>query len=88
MSLSVAGALEQGRTPDVEAAMVKDLGTRFEKDVADQVRLFAGVEPDVTGDRALQRLLGEALLHLPAFTLRGGTTEILRGIVAKSLERG
>jgi alkylation response protein AidB-like acyl-CoA dehydrogenase len=88
MSLTVAGALEQGRTPDVEAAMVKDLGTRFEKDVADQVRLFAGVEPDVTGDRALQRLLGEALLHLPAFTLRGGTTEILRGIVAKSLERG
>ena len=30
-------------------------------------------------------LLAQALLHAPGFTLRGGTNEILRGIVARGL---
>ena len=31
------------------------------------------------------RALAEAQLHQPGFTLRGGTNEILRGIVARGL---
>jgi hypothetical protein len=30
-------------------------------------------------------VLSEALLHAPSWTLRGGTPEILRGIIARGL---
>jgi len=85
MSLAVAGALAEGRTPGVEAAMVKDLGTQLERDVIDVVRLNLHAEPDQGSADALCRMLAEAVLHSPAFTLRGGATEILRGIVARGL---
>jgi len=84
MSLAVASALLAGGSPAIEAAMVKDLGTVFESDVVDAVRRFTGAEPD-PGAEGLGRLLAMAVLHTPAFTLRGGTNEILRSIVAKGL---
>jgi alkylation response protein AidB-like acyl-CoA dehydrogenase len=80
LSLSVAGAIEAGESPAVEAALVKDLGTRFERDVVESARNLA-VEPD---DR-LAGLLADAVLSAPGFTLRGGTSEILRGVVARGL---
>ena len=86
MSLAVAGRLEAGAAPAVEAAAVKDLGTRFESVVVDTVRLmFAGVRPDIRSDEPLARMLAESILHSPGFTLRGGTNEILRGVVAREL---
>ncbi len=85
MSLAVAGRLEAGVAPAVEAAAVKDLGTRFESDVIDAVRLLEQVEPDLGSDERLPRMLAESILHSPGFTLRGGTNEILRGVVAKQL---
>jgi acyl-CoA dehydrogenase len=85
MSLAVAAALADGRTPTIEAAMVKDLGTQLEREIVEVVRLYGAVEPDPHSDDDLCRMLAEAVLHLPAFTLRGGTTEILRGIVARGL---
>lgn len=84
MSIAVAGALLDGREPTVEAAMVKDLGTQFENEVVDVVRRFAQVEPDPAGDE-FSALLAAAILHTPVFTLRGGTSEVLRSIVAKGL---
>jgi alkylation response protein AidB-like acyl-CoA dehydrogenase len=83
-SLAVAGMLLAGGSPAIEAAMVKDLGTVFESDVVDTIRHFATVEPD-PGAAGFERLLAMAVLHTPAFTLRGGTNEILRSIVAKGL---
>ena len=85
MSIAVAAALAEGRTPGVEAAMVKDIGTQCERDVVEAVRAYAGAEPDPHSEDPLNRMLAEAVLHVPAFTLRGGTTEILRGIVAKGI---
>lgn len=82
LSLSVAGALQEGRAPAVEAAMVKDLGTRFEREVIELAR------DRRRGDPALERLLAGAVLSAPGFTLRGGTNEILRGIVARGLAGG
>ncbi len=79
MSFGVARALAEGRSPAVEAALVKDLGTRFEAEVVDVLR---GLEPD---PRALGARYVEAVLLAPGATLRGGTNEILRGIVAKGL---
>jgi alkylation response protein AidB-like acyl-CoA dehydrogenase len=85
MSLAIAARLHAGEAPNIEAAVVKDLGTRFETAVVDAVRLLAPAEPDLASAAPLSRLLAEAILHSPGFTLRGGTSEILRGIIAKGL---
>jgi alkylation response protein AidB-like acyl-CoA dehydrogenase len=84
LSLAVAGALAAGEAPDVAAALVKDLGTRLENEVIDVARQLAGVEPDPAA-QGLAGLLADAVLHAPGFTLRGGTNEILRGVVARAL---
>ncbi|MEV5575147.1 acyl-CoA dehydrogenase family protein [Spirillospora sp. NPDC052269] len=84
-SLAVAGALAAGRAPDLEAALVKDLGTRFEREVIDVAREQLGVEPDPSSPDVAARLLAQAVVQAPGFTLRGGTNEILRGIVARGL---
>lgn len=86
LSVGVAGALARGEVPDVAAAVVKDLGTRFEKELVEVVRSVAAVEPDLDGP-PLQALLAQALLHSPGYTLRGGTNEILRSIVAREIVR-
>jgi len=85
MSLSVAGALDAGLAPDLAAAVVKDLGTRFENEVIDGARLLLSVAADPGAEGNFARLLADAVQHAPGFTLRGGTNEILRGIVARGL---
>ncbi|HEX4656396.1 MAG TPA: acyl-CoA dehydrogenase family protein [Streptosporangiaceae bacterium] len=84
LSVSVAAALDRGEVPEVAAALVKDLGTRLENEITDAARLLAGVQPDPAAV-GLPRLLADAVLHSPGFTLRGGTNEILRGVVARAL---
>jgi acyl-CoA dehydrogenase len=83
LSLSVARALAGGAVPAVEAALVKDLGTQFEVDVIEAVRVMAG-NGSAASDQ-LRPMLDAALRSSPGFTIRGGTSEVLRGIVAKSL---
>lgn len=79
MSRAVASALQAGAVPEVEATIVKDLGTTFEQSLIDYARTVLPGGPGA-GD-----VLGQAVLASPAFTLRGGTTEILRNIVAARL---
>lgn len=85
MSWSVARRLDAGRSPETEAALVKDLGTRFERTVHEVSRRLSSSEPDLTTSEPYERLLAQAVLHSPGFTLRGGTTEILREIVARAV---
>lgn len=85
MSLAVAGALAGGSAPELAAAVVKDLGTRYENEVVDAARLLVAVPPDPGAADGFARLLADAVLHAPGFTLRGGTNEVLRGIVARGL---
>ncbi|MER6810445.1 acyl-CoA dehydrogenase family protein [Spirillospora sp. NPDC000708] len=85
MSLAVAARLAAGDAPATEAAAVKDLGTRFEGALIETVRLLARAEPDLASSDPLAHLLARSVLHSPGFTLRGGTNEILRGVVAKSV---
>ena len=85
LSLSVAGGLTNDVPVEVPAAVVKDLGTRFERDVVESVAEHTATAPDPEAADDLARLLAEGVLHAPGFTLRGGTSEILRGVMARGL---
>lgn len=84
MSLSVAGMLQAGRDPALEASVVKDLGTSFEQLLPETVQALLAVEPDERGSN-LQQVLAHLIRMAPAYSLRGGTREILRGIIARGL---
>ena len=83
MSTAVAGALERHEPADVPAAVVKLLGTTTEGDIADFADLLLGDETTV--DPQVRALVAVAVDQRPGFTLRGGTTEVLRGVVARGL---
>lgn len=85
MSLSVAGMLERGESPNLEAALVKDIGTAFEQEIPEIARLLVSAEPSLTQGEPFHEALAMAVLTSPSFTIRGGTREILRGIIAKGL---
>ncbi|KQS57033.1 acyl-CoA dehydrogenase [Geodermatophilus sp. Leaf369] len=85
LSLRIAAALDRGELPDIPAALVKDVGTTFEGDVAEEIRKVVDVPASLDSPDPLGRALAEAQLHSPGYTLRGGTNEILRGIVARGL---
>lgn len=85
MSLGVAALLGQGQSPDVEAALVKDLGTRLEQDIIERLREFWPIQLKQNFGDELHYLLSDSLLRQPSFTLRGGTNEVLKGIVARGL---
>jgi alkylation response protein AidB-like acyl-CoA dehydrogenase len=85
LSLRIAAALDRGELPDVAAALVKDVGTTFEADVVEEIRQVVDVLPSLNSEDPLGRALAESQLHQPGFTLRGGTNEILKGIVARGL---
>jgi len=86
MSVSVAGMLEAGKEPVNEASIVKDLGTNWEQQLPATVRRIAAFIDNSDGKRALlDRMLSFTTRTAPKFTIQGGTTEILRGIIAKGL---
>ena len=85
LSVSVARALADGEDAATRAALVKDLGTRFEQDSVELAAdLLDHVDPRSPDAGRLRDLLATARLHSPLFTLRGGTNEVLRGVVAKA----
>lgn len=84
MSQAVAGLLAAGEDPAVEAALVKDVGTRFEREIPEIARRFLPA-PIRRPAEGFERALGRVMLHAPSYTLRGGTREILRGIIARGL---
>ena len=84
MSLGVACMLARGDNPSLPASLVKDQGALLEQAMPDIAHaLFGGrVEPGSTLHQSMQYLS----LAAPSFSLRGGTREILRGIIAKGLD--
>jgi acyl-CoA dehydrogenase len=86
MSVSVAGMLQAGKEPVVEGSIVKDLGTLWEQKLPVRVRdLAAFVEAEMVNRATLEDQLAFATVVAPKFTIQGGTTEILRGIIARGL---
>lgn len=86
LSVSVARALADGRPQVNEAALVKDLGTRFEQESVELAGdLLSYVDAGTAGRGEVAALVAAGQLHAPLFTLRGGTNEVLRGMVAKGM---
>ncbi len=83
MSLAVASELERGGAPSTAAALVKDMGTRFEGQIVDAARKL--LPPSIRTSDEFEDLLDYAVLARPSFTLRGGTNEILRLVIARAL---
>ena len=83
MSFAVSTALEAHEDADTAAAVVKVLGTTTEGDIADYVDTLTA--SGWIEDEELYALLHAAILQRPGFTLRGGTNEILRGVIARGL---
>jgi alkylation response protein AidB-like acyl-CoA dehydrogenase len=85
MSLSVAARLSRGEEVGVEAAIVKELGTSFEQSLPHAVHALLGTLPMHLGGDPLMRTHAVISQLAPSYSLRGGTREILRGIIAKEL---
>ena len=83
MSMATAGMLAGGADPVVEAAIVKDLGNDFEQRLP--LAIQAVLDVDLDGSNDLVRVLAHLLQVSPSFSLRGGTREVLRGIIARGL---
>lgn len=85
MSRGVARLLQEGAAPDTEAALVKLLGNAFEGEIVVGLRRLLSGLPRADWPDGLAPLMDETIMRLPSHTLRGGTTEVMRGIVARQL---
>ena len=84
MSFSVATMLEDNKLPDTEAAMIKDLGTCWEQDLPAQARLLS--QYSKSAERLpIEAVIQRYMLLAPKLTIQGGTSEVLRGIIARGL---
>jgi alkylation response protein AidB-like acyl-CoA dehydrogenase len=85
MSVSVAGMLEAGKEPVLEGSIVKDLGTVWQQTLPPRARDLTAFLDAATDRSVFDALLDYATLAAPKLTIQGGTTEILRGIIARGL---
>ena len=82
MSLAITGKIIAGGDPASDAAIVKDLGVSLEQDIPPAIQALAAPGLD---DVSFEETMTYLLQSSPSFSLRGGTREILRGIIAREL---
>ncbi len=85
MSIGVTALLVKGESPAIEASLVKDLGTSFEQSLPILIGDDLASHPDEAVDPEIYRTVHYLSQIAPSFSLRGGTREILRGIIARGL---
>ena len=85
MSFSIAWMIQEKKSPDVQAAFVKEAGNVFEKKLIETIREMSNLIPFEEWSSSLKSLFQDATLRIPANSLRGGTSEIMRGIISKQL---
>jgi alkylation response protein AidB-like acyl-CoA dehydrogenase len=81
----VAAMLSQGRVPNHEAAVAKTFCTSLEQRITDAVSEIFGPAGSLAATDPRAPLAGRAartLLYAPAYTIQGGTNNILRNIIA------
>jgi len=85
LSVAVTAKLARGESPVVEAALVKDIGTEFEQTIPAMLEAAIAADPTRPVDPELHRTVAYLSQISPTFSLRGGTREILRGMIARGL---
>jgi alkylation response protein AidB-like acyl-CoA dehydrogenase len=85
MSIAVTTKLVAGESPIVEAALVKDIGTTFEQEIPTLVAAAVADDPAADVEADLLATVFYLAQVAPTFSLRGGTREILRGMIARGL---
>ena len=85
LSLAVTQKLVAGESPAIDASVVKDFGTDFEQKLIRNIADWVGSHPDFVASPDLLQTLGYLEQMGATFSLRGGTREILRGIIARGL---
>jgi len=85
MSVSVTTLVARGEHPLLEAAVVKDLGTQVEQEIAETAQRIAYADPHHPAPASVLAALAYVTQMAPTFSLRGGTREILRGMIARAL---
>lgn len=85
LSRGVAALLEEGADPQLHASVVKDLGAVFEQELPEVAQALVECEPDLNADGAYAAVIAHTILNAPSFSLRGGTREVLRGIIARGM---
>ena len=85
MSIACTARLVAGESPVVEASIVKDRGTSFEQELPVAIGDDLAAHPDEAVSDELYRTLLYVTQIAPSFSLRGGTREILRGIIARGM---
>lgn len=85
MSVAVTTRLVAGASPIVEAALVKDIGTSFEQEIPTLIAAAVAADPAAEVDADLLDTVFYLAQVAPTFSLRGGTREILRGMIARGL---
>jgi|GEM_PF-21476 len=83
MARGMAALLAAGEDPALEAAIVKDLGATFEQAIPEVARALLPLIPSPPA--SLLATLDATIQIAPMVSLRGGTREILRGIIARGL---
>ncbi|MBP5058838.1 acyl-CoA dehydrogenase family protein [Pseudomonas chlororaphis] len=85
MSIALAAKLEMGEQVDLQASLLKDLGTEFEQAVPGWISEALELTPDHPPSAVLRQTLAYITQICPSFSLRGGTRQILRSIIARGL---
>jgi 3-oxocholest-4-en-26-oyl-CoA dehydrogenase alpha subunit len=88
MALSIARAVDCGGSSVHEAALLKEMATRFEQDVVTALLDVIDLQPVCDSPSVFEQILCEAILTRPVFTIRGGTNEIMRSVAAKAVSAG
>jgi alkylation response protein AidB-like acyl-CoA dehydrogenase len=85
ISIATTAQLAEGKSPVIEAALFKDMGTLFEQELAQWIAESIGSDEAMVTDQELIKTLQYTLQISPSYSLRGGTREILRGMIARGL---
>lgn len=86
LSKSVTAMIEDHMDPQLQASIVKDLGAVFEQEVPEIARdLFTREAAGPLLFESFYAVLAQSIMSAPSYSLRGGTREILRGIIARGL---
>ncbi|MCI0148828.1 acyl-CoA dehydrogenase family protein [Paraburkholderia sediminicola] len=85
LSLAITAQIERHESPVVEAALAKDIGTSIEQYIPEAIADDLMSRGDVELPPSLLATLAHTSLAAPSYSLRGGTREILRGMIARGL---